>query len=122
MAEKFSFTSLRSKLLMFFALISLVPLLVLSSVNGYLAYQDNVLKANRENQQLAVALADDIENLIEARVGVLQAVSKLPQIQSMDPEQQVPILKVVKQQYGDFSTVVMVAQLTGSRLPVMRVI
>ncbi|WP_169717698.1 Methyl-accepting chemotaxis protein McpB [Sporomusa silvacetica DSM 10669] len=109
MVEKFSFTSLRSKLLMFFALISLVPLLVLSSVNGYLAYQDNVLKANRENQQLAVALADDIESLIEARVGVLRTVSKLPQIQSMDPEQQAPILKVVKQQYSDFSTVVTVA-------------
>ncbi len=109
MAEKFSFTSLRSKLLLFFALISLVPLLILSSVSGYLSYRNDVLSANKENQQLAATLADDIESMIDARVGVLKTVSKMPQIQSMNPELQVPLLKVVKQQYDDFSTVVTVA-------------
>jgi len=109
MVKKVSFTSLRSKLLLFFSLISLVPLLILSSVNGYQDYQDDVLKANKENQQLSAALADDIASMLEARVGVLRTVSKLPQIQSMNPEQQVPVLQVVKQQYDDLSTVVTVA-------------
>lgn len=109
MADFFSFKSLRSKLLMFFALISLLPLIVLSSINGFLSYRDDVQSANKNNQMLASTLADDIDTLLEARIGVLKAVSKMPQIQSMDPQQQVPILKVVKQEYNDFSTVVTVA-------------
>lgn len=109
MVGMFSFSSLRSKLLMFFAVIGLVPLLMLSSVNGYMSYRDDVLSANKENQQLSATLADDIESMVEARVGVLKTVSKMPQIQGMNPEQQVPVLKVVKQQYDDFTTVVTVA-------------
>lgn len=109
MAEKFSFTSLRSKLILYFALISLVPLLLLSAYNGYKTYKGDVANANKENQQLAATLADDIESMVAARVGVLKTISKMPQIQTMNPEQQIPILKVVKQQYDDFSTVVTVA-------------
>lgn len=104
----FSHLGLRNKLLIFFSLISLVPLILLSGYNGYQVYQDDLKTNYKENQQLSIALADDIKSMIESRIGVLRTASQLPQIQSMDPGQQVPILKVVRQQFPDFKAVVTV--------------
>jgi methyl-accepting chemotaxis protein len=103
-----SSVGIRSKLLIFFSLVSLVPLLVLSIFNGYQSYQTGVSSAYKENQQLSAALAADVDNMIVSRIDALRMTSQLPQIQGMDPEQQVPILKVVKQQYADFAGVTVV--------------
>lgn len=103
-----SSVSIRSKLLIFFSLVSLVPLLVLSSFNGYQSYQAGVSSAYKENQQMSAALADDIDNMILSRIDALRMASQLPQIAGMDQGQQVPILKVVKQQYADFAGVTVV--------------
>ncbi|WP_371363430.1 Methyl-accepting chemotaxis protein McpA [Sporomusa rhizae] len=100
---------LKSKLLLFFSLVSLVPLIILSAINGYQSYQDDVSNAYKENQQLSLNLANDVDNMIESRIAMLRTISQLPQIQSMDPAQQTSILQVVKQQNSDFSAVVTVA-------------
>ena len=108
MASFLSRVGLRTKLLIFFSLVSLVPLILLSSINGYQSYQGSVRNTYKENQQLSVALANDIESMIDSRIDVLRTASQLPQIQGMNQEQQVPILKVVKQQYADFASVTVV--------------
>lgn len=100
---------LKSKLLLFFSLVSLVPLIILSAINGYQSYQDDVSNAYKENQQLSLNLANDVDNMLDSRIAMLRTISQLPQIQSMDPAQQTPILQVVKQQNSDFSAVVTVA-------------
>lgn len=100
---------LRGKLLIFFSLISLVPLVILSSINGYQAYQDDVKSTYEANQHMSAGLAADIEGMLNGRLSVLRAASQLPQVVSMDPAQQVPVLQVIKQQYPDFATVVTVA-------------
>lgn len=108
MTNFLSRAGLRTKLLILFSLISLVPLILLSIINGYQSYQSGVRSTYQKNQQLSTELANDIESMINARIDVLHTTSQLPQIQSMDPEQQVPILKVVKQQYADFASVTVV--------------
>lgn len=109
MTTFFATMSLRNKLLIFFSLISLLPLIILSGFNGFQAYQNDMRSAYQENQQLSVALGEEIDSMISFRIGVLRTVSQLSQIQSMDPGQQIPMLKVVRQQFPDFKAVFVVA-------------
>lgn len=106
---KFPFNiHLRTKLLILFALVSLVPLIILSGINIYQGFQSSISSKYAENLQLSTALANEIESMVASRADVLRTTSQLPQIQSMDAPQQVPILKVVKQQYADFASVTVV--------------
>ncbi|SDF51924.1 methyl-accepting chemotaxis protein [Sporolituus thermophilus] len=106
---------MRTKLLLIFALVALVPLVVLSSITSYQTYQKDVQSTYEDNKRMAAALAGETESMIQSLIDVLRLISQTPQLMSMDPAQQVPLLKLVKQQYADFTNVY-VADATGRQI------
>ncbi len=79
--------------------VSLVPLLIL----GAAAYQQTEARIKSDREQLmgaiAKGLANHVDEWIDKNLRVLQALAKMPEIQSMNRLRQEPLLKAVHESY-----------------------
>lgn len=95
--------SLQTRLATALLLSALVPLLALGA--GLLALEKMLLErqAARELQGLALGLAGQLDAYLTARLQEAQAIAGLPQIATMDPEQQAPFLAELFLGFPEFS-------------------
>ncbi|EAX47642.1 methyl-accepting chemotaxis sensory transducer [Thermosinus carboxydivorans Nor1] len=115
MTKLLSRFTMKTKLLLTFVVVALAPLVVLSGISFYQTYQKDVQSTYQDNQRMAAVLAGEFESMVQSWTDALRLISQTPQIMSMDPAQQVPMLKLVKQQYTDFTNVY-VADTTGRQI------
>ena len=94
------------KLLRLIIFINLTPALFVILTSSYMAYQSLSTNASYNNQLIAINLANDVDNFLMEKEHLLSFVASLPEIQSMDPEKQTPILQdLVKKYKNDFTTI-----------------
>ncbi|MTV47382.1 HAMP domain-containing protein [Heliobacillus mobilis] len=100
--------TLKSKLTISLALFSLLPLLLL----GYIFYNSASTSLEvqiRQNQSLwANSLLRDLNKSIEERRNLLNQLSSLPKIKSMDPEQQKSLLESFANVFPDMDSLVII--------------
>ncbi|MZP30663.1 HAMP domain-containing protein [Heliobacterium undosum] len=108
MASWFAKLRLRSKLVLSFALIGIVPLLTVTGITTYMSQQELKKNAYDSNRAIAGNLAVNIENVLSARISILHILSQMPEMTSMDPARQLPAMKAAGSQFDDMSGLIVV--------------
>ncbi|MTV49961.1 HAMP domain-containing protein [Heliobacillus mobilis] len=106
MAMWFKKLRLRSKLLLAFALIGIIPLLTVTAITSYLSQQELSKNAYETNRVIATNLAVNIENVLNARISALKIMSQMPEMTTMEPSQQLPAMKAAGSQFVDMGMIV----------------
>lgn len=99
-------TSIRKKLVLFFLLIGLLPMLLSGIIMMNITNKEILLKEEQSMQSLAIATADSIDGWLETRFSELQLAAKTEQLRSNDPKRQLAILKELKSQSDSYETAV----------------
>jgi len=87
------------KTLLVMLLVSLVPF----GIFGFLTFQETSDRIRSDSEalmaQTAKGIGDQVDSWINANLGMLRTMARLPEIVSMNREQQEPALKAVNQEY-----------------------
>ncbi|MBM7868339.1 HAMP domain-containing protein [Heliobacterium gestii] len=108
MASWFTKLRLRSKLVLSFALIGIMPLLTVTAITTSMSQQELTKNAYDSNQAFASNLAANLENTFASRVTVLKIMSQTPEIASMDPARQLPAMQAAGSQFDDMAGLIVV--------------
>lgn len=95
----FANMKMKTKLLLCFILVSMVPLIVITTYNIYSSYQTAKETVFSSNAQQASTLAGNMESFIQSRIDILKAFSNMPAIKSMDSAQQKDMLLTIDKDY-----------------------
>lgn len=98
--------SLRRKLIIIFILIAAVPLLITTFISSYLSHTALTEDAYQNNQTVATALAREIDQMLDAKIKLLTIMSRDPVMLSMNPTQQLPLLRNIGNQYSDMTSLI----------------
>lgn len=90
---------MKTKLLLCFILVGMVPLTVITTYNIYSSYQTMTETVFVRNASQASTLAGNMETFIQSRIDILKAFSNMPAIKTMDPEQQRELLLTIDKDY-----------------------
>lgn len=94
------------KLLRLIIFINITPALFVIITSSYMAYHNLSTNTSYNNQLIAINLANDVDNFLIEKEHVLSFTASLPEIKSMNPDKQTPILQdLVKKYKNDFTTV-----------------
>lgn len=104
------------KLLKLIIFINLTPALFVIFTSGYMTYQSLSASTSYNNELVAVNLANDIDDFLLEKEHLLSFISNLPEIQSMDPVKQVPILQDTVKKYNNDFTTIFIANTSGQQI------
>ncbi|WP_040294041.1 methyl-accepting chemotaxis protein [Acetonema longum] len=97
---------MRTKLTLFFILITAVPLLATTLITSWFSHSSLRDETFEANHRTAIALAGEVDQMLDAKIKLLLIMSQNPAIQSMDPAQQLPVLRNVANQYADMTSLI----------------
>lgn len=107
--------SLQKKLILLFIIIATVPLLAASIFSFQTSRNTLMAEIEEQNMEAALALGQELDLMLEARLKLLHAASKDDDITSMDPARMVDNVKAYAAQYGDMP-VVIISDSTGKQI------
>lgn len=90
---------LTTKVILLMLLVSLLPGAVYSFISFKQTNERILSDTTRFNEQITAALADEVDEWIDKNVRILNAVAKMPGIQSMNRFEQEILLKTVQKEY-----------------------
>ncbi len=97
------------KLLLVLALVSLLPLLIIWYLNYETMMQQVRLTAHQRVEAVLDALVSRVDDWVEMNTRMLRQNAAEPDMRSMDPEQQKPILEAIKAEYPWVHSVLVMA-------------
>src|SRR5690554_1157939 len=89
-------TSLKRKLIVFFLLVGLLPLLISGIIMTSITSKEIILKEEQSMLSLAQSGANAVDGWIETRISEIQLAAKTEQLRSNDPKRQLAMLKELK--------------------------
>lgn len=98
--------SLRKKLIAIFVLIAAVPLIITTIISSYLSHIALTQDAYDNNRAVATALARELDQMLDAKIKLLTIMSRDPVMLSMNPAQQLPLLRNIGNQYSDMTSLI----------------
>ena len=98
--------NLRQKLSLAFIVMTLAPLFLATSIAEQEAEQTMRRFVFERNKNLAVDLAHDMDHLFMDKIRLLKIMAASPEIQSMNPARQTPVLESIVAQYPEFQVAV----------------
>jgi methyl-accepting chemotaxis protein len=107
--------SLQKKLILLFVLIATLPLLAASYFSFISSKNTLIEEIKHSNLQAATGVARELDIMIDARLKLLQTISKDNDIASMNPARMVANVKAAAGQFADMSTVI-VSDNTGKQV------
>jgi len=98
--------TLKKKLIFYFMMMAAIPLILTTMVTSYLSYSALTETVYDGNEKVAVALAGDLNASLASDIELLQAMADTAEIQSMNPGQQLPLMKKVDERSKEISTII----------------
>ncbi|MBO1510208.1 cache domain-containing protein [Metabacillus bambusae] len=105
----FSLSTIRSKLIIWFLIVGLLPLGIVSAILYSLNSKELVQKEQAALESLTLSTAQGMEQWIERRLSEVQLAAKTDAMLSLTPERQLALVKTVKDQSPTYETVVFTA-------------
>ncbi len=105
--------NLRKKFSLLFLLTAVMPLLFTTFVAGVLGEQNEVKAVFEQNQVLANNIAKDVDQMFSEKINMLEIIANTDEINSMHPDAQSRLLKVLADRDEDIH-IVLVADLDGN--------
>lgn len=96
---------LKFKLIAFFMLVAILPLLVGGAWTLIGVRKHLVQNVQAEGNLVADQLSDEVDQLIKERVSFVQTLAYMPQVIKMDPAELGPLLKSIKEKNADIDAV-----------------
>jgi len=93
------FSGLTGQVILFMLLVSLLPLSIYAVILNYATIQRMEDETDQIGQQVTDGLIGQVNEWTDKNLRVLQAASQLPEMQSMNPASQEPILKAIAANY-----------------------
>ena len=93
------FSGLTGQVILFMLLVSLLPLSIYAVILNYATIQRMEGETDQIGQQVTDGLIGQVNEWTDKNLRVLQAASQLPEMQSMNPASQEPILKAIAANY-----------------------
>jgi len=106
--------SIRTKLILGFALVSIIPLLI--AIGASIKISEDALKeeVNAKNMTVAADMAKEINTLVQERLHLILSLSNMADIRSMDTARQLAAMKAIDDQFEDITSII-VAKMDGKQ-------
>lgn len=99
-------SNLRQKLSLAFIIMTLAPLFLAMTFTAWEAEQTMRQFVFERNKNLAVDIAHDTDRLFMEKIRVLKLIASTPEMKSMDPARQTPILERIAGQYPEIQVAI----------------
>lgn len=106
--------SIRSKLILGFALVSMIPLLIALTVSISISKSALQQEVEAKNTTVAVDVAQQIDTVVDDRLRALTSLSNMAEIRSMDTQRQLSSMKALDDQFKDISSII-IATMDGQQ-------
>jgi methyl-accepting chemotaxis protein len=80
--------------------IALLPLLIIGTYNYHNEQEQTTARVNRQFEQVAKILDANVGGWVDSNIKALQQTALLPDIRSMAPARQIPVLRALVETYG----------------------
>ena len=97
---------MKKKLMLLFVIIAAVPLVLATVVSSYFSHAALVDSVYENNRLIASSLAREIDGMMAAKIKALIIAANGPEMQSMEPARQLPIMRNIANQYPDMPGVI----------------